>query len=281
MSKYNNIKSIPVDSIPKREIKKAIHEWAEGNDFLEQLLTMCYEKDIKTNGCHAGPGPYIDFKYHENINKIESIFETVQKTKDSQILIAVDGGNPYSGPEWYLPTIGFSIFTEDQKEIDTFFKSLIEEVKKEKEYVSHPLMDILRFFIDKETGLLLRFRHTSEDKYCFQIELKKTSEERLKYFKDFFNKTPLKEKPFDIEKSPYHEWVIENDNLEYINNKLKELYNYIFNNYSLDSPKSEDEIYNFQALVRFRRKINGNKDFKRKELDKILKEIQEKNKNKD
>lgn len=281
MSKYNNIKSIPVDSIPKRKIKKAIHEWAEGNDFLEQLLTICYEKDIKTSGCHAGPGPYIDFKYHENINKIESIFETVQKTKDSQILIAVDGGNPYSGPEWYIPTIGFSIFTEDQKEIDTFFKSLIEEVKKEKEYVSHPLMDILRFFIDKETGLLLRFRHTSEDKYCFQIELKKTSEERLKYFKDFFNKTSLKEKPFDIEKSPYHEWVIENDNLEYINNKLKELYNYIFNNYSLDSPKSEDEIYNFQALVRFRRKINGNKDFERKELDKILKEIQEKNKNKD
>lgn len=276
MSRYNHIKSIPVDSIPKRKIKRAIHEWAEGDKSLERLLTVCYEKEIKTSGCHAGAGPFIDFKDHENIKKIEVLFETVQKFENSQIAIMVDGGNPYSGPEWFIPTLGFGCFTKYKDEADIFFDTLTEEIEKEKEYNNHPIMDLFRFFKNKETDIFLRFRHTKEDKYIFTIELPKTTDERLNYFKNIFKKAGLIEIPFDIEKCPHHEWKLENDNLDNINNKIKEVYEYIKNNYNLDIP-TEDEIYNFKALVRYRMKKYNKPVFKDKELDKILKEIQDKN----
>lgn len=63
MSKYNNIKSIPIDSLSKEELKTAIHEWAEGDDAMERLLWAFYNKGIKTNGCHAGTRPYIGIDY--------------------------------------------------------------------------------------------------------------------------------------------------------------------------------------------------------------------------
>ena len=71
MSKYNNIKSIPIESIPKEEIKIAIKEWAEGNKSLENLLWLCYEKNLKTSGSHAGARPFIDFKYQEGLNNFK------------------------------------------------------------------------------------------------------------------------------------------------------------------------------------------------------------------
>lgn len=77
MSKYNNIKSIPIDSIPKEEIKIAIKEWAEGDESMEKLLLTCYDKGIKTSGCHAGAGSYIAFSYQEKINKISCLLSCI------------------------------------------------------------------------------------------------------------------------------------------------------------------------------------------------------------
>lgn len=45
MSKYNHIKSISIESIPPKKIKRAIKEWAEGNESLEKLLHTCYKKN--------------------------------------------------------------------------------------------------------------------------------------------------------------------------------------------------------------------------------------------
>ena len=83
MSKYNNMTSIPIDSIPKEEIAVAIKEWAEGDESLEKLLWCCYEKGIKTDGCHAGSHPYIAFCYSDDLDKLSCFFDVTQKTTDS------------------------------------------------------------------------------------------------------------------------------------------------------------------------------------------------------
>jgi len=63
MSNYNNIKSISIDSLPKDEIKIVIKELTEGDESMEKLLWVCYDKEIKTDGYHAGTGTYIGFSY--------------------------------------------------------------------------------------------------------------------------------------------------------------------------------------------------------------------------
>ena len=131
MSKYNNMKSIPIDSIPEEEMAQAIKEWAEGDESMERLLWTCYKKGIKTSGCHAGGSPYIDFTDQENINKISGLMDVTQKIEGSQILIKVDGGNPFSGAEWHLPNILLHLQTSYKDEADAFFDKLTNSLLQE------------------------------------------------------------------------------------------------------------------------------------------------------
>lgn len=265
MSKYNHIKSIPIDSIPKKELKRAIHEWAEGDDAMERLLWACYDNNIETSGCHAGGRPYIAFKRPKNIDKLISLFEVTEKAEDSQVIIMVDGGNPLSGPEWYLPSIGIGINTMYQDEADKYFDDLTKEVNKDVSNKTHPMIDLLDFFLDKETGLMLRLRHTKDNKYIFTIEAKQSIKERIDYYNNIFTNSGLEEKPYNHEVCPYYEWYVEDNNLDEIINKMNNITKYIINNYSLDPETKEENIKNFVLLARFKRK-----ELTQEELEKYL-----------
>ena len=258
MSKYNRIVSIPVESIPKEEIKEAIHEWAEGDDAMERLLWACYEKGIKTGGCHAGAKPYIDFKYQENLNKLIPLFEVTQKVVGSQIFIVVDGGNPFSGPDWNLASIGIGIDAEYKDETDVYFDNLTNALEKESSN-THPLLDLLEFFIDKESGLLFRLRH-NEDKFIFYVESRQTSKERYNYYSKLFTKSGLIEceRKFDDGR---HYWKVEDNNIESLLNKIEKIKEYIINNYSLEPEKDEEKIVNWILKARFKKKTLTEEEF--------------------
>lgn len=265
MSKYNHIKSIPIESIPKNELKRAIHEWAEGSKGMEKFLWTCYEKGIKTSGCHAEARPWISFKYQENLNKIVPLLEKTQEILDSQILIMVDGGNPFSGPEWYLPSIAVGIDSIIKKEVEAYFNDLDKVLNKNNNNKTHPMIDLLNFFLDKETGLLLRLKHTKDDKFIFTLEARQAIQERLDYYNDIFIKAGLIPIPFDIEVCPNYEWKIESDNFEDMLNKLNKTKEYIIKNYSLEPEIKEENIKNFILLSRFKRK-----ELNQEELEKYL-----------
>lgn len=47
MSKYNNMKSIKISSLPKEEIGQAVSEWAQGSKEMENLLWACLKMVLK------------------------------------------------------------------------------------------------------------------------------------------------------------------------------------------------------------------------------------------
>lgn len=264
MSKYNNIVSIPIDSIPKNEISIAIKEWAEGDDAMERLLWACYERGIKTSGCHAGARPFIDFNYQDKISEISSLIDVTQKIKGSQILLRADGGNPFSGPEWYMPYIGLAFNTEYKNEADICFDKLIEalekiNIKEEK----HILIKLLEFLIGKESGLTLRFKHTEEDKYEFLIEALSLGEKKNNYYNELFTNAGLEEVPIDKEFSSMHEWKIESDSLKDISLQMESIIDYIINNYSMELPTSEKEIYKFNLKALYMKRTLSEEQFEK------------------
>ena len=262
MSKYNHIKSIPIESIPKEEISQAIKEWAEGDDSMEALLWACYHKKIKTNGCHAGSGPYISFKYQENIEALIPAFEVTEKELGSQILVSPDGGNPFSGPEWHLASIGLGIDTKNKKVADIYFDKLSESIEKGSSKKEHYLLRLLEFFVGKESALAFRFTHDMNDKYSFCIESSGVSKERKEYYQDLFTKAGLTEIiKFKINPQDRRFWVIESNQLDEFLSKLDSITDFIIDNYILGLPKSEDEFYSFNNKALFKKRTLSEEEF--------------------
>ena len=124
MSKYNNMKTIPISSLSEQELKMAIKEWAEGSEILEQFLWNCHLKQLETNGCHAGKNPFVGFYLNNSEEEIRKILNTIQSMKGSEVFIMPDGGNPFSGKDWYRSVITASINTNYRNEANEFFKKL-------------------------------------------------------------------------------------------------------------------------------------------------------------
>jgi len=262
MSKYNNIKLIPIDSIPKDEIKIAIKEWAEGDNSMEKLLLTCYDKGIKTSGCHAGAGSYIAFSYQEKINKISCLLSCIEKFPGSQILVCIDGGNPFSGPEWFIPDITIGFDTEYDDETDRYLDMLTETLKNDNnEEKIHPLFDLIEFLINKETGLIIRIRHTMNDKYILTIESRQIIDDRYHYYNKLFKKVGLTEINYLNEREYCHDWKKEFETQEDLLIGMRNIADYIINEYSLEPESSEDNIVNFILLARFKKKNLSNEEF--------------------
>ena len=264
MSKYNHTNSIPVDSIPKDEIAQAIKEWAEGDEAMERLLWTCYKKGVKTSGCHAGAGPFIDFNYQDKISELSKLIDTTQKIKGSQVIMNSDGGNPFSGPEWYIPNIGLGFDTEYKEEADVCFDKLNKALETpSKKDNKHILFRLVEFFIGKESGLDFRFKHTEEDKYEFHIEAFSVGDKRNEYYNEIFTKAGLEAVPVDKDFESFHEWKIESNSLKDISMKMESVIDYVISNYSYDLPTSEKEIYSFNLVAVFKKRTLPEEKFEK------------------
>jgi len=284
MSKYNRIVSIPIDSIPKEEISIAIKEWAEGDEAMERLLWTFYDKNIKTNGCHAGARPYIGFRYQKRINEVIPLFDTILTIPGSQILASIDGGNPFSGPEWHLASITLGFDTKSKQEADEYLDKLNDTLKNSnKEDLKHPIIDLLEFFLDKETGLLIRYVYTEDKKYIFTLETSKTNDKRYNYYHNIFTKAGFEEeiKVFDETYKRYY-WDIKSENFNEISKKIKDAVNLIINEYSLEPDTNEKDIDRFNLIARLKRKNLSPEEFdkwlteERIKRDKAIEEMRKK-----
>lgn len=262
MSKYNHMQSIPIDSISNEEINQAIKEWAEGDEALEKFLWACYEKGIKTSGCHAGARPYIDFEYQKGL---DNLLNVTQKTSGSHIFVSVDGGNPSSGPDWDKPSVSLSLDTKYQDEADDYFNKLTNSLKDEiSEKKENSLFKLLDFFIDKESTLSFGFSHTSDNQYTFSIKSGKIPDSRYNYYDNIFTKAGLiEDKTTFPESNKIYDWKIESNSLDDILRKMEYIAEYIINNYTLPAPISEDEILDYYSQVRFKKKTLPKNEFEK------------------
>lgn len=245
MSKYNNLQSIPVDSIPKEEIKDAITEWAEGDESLEQLLWTCYNNGIKTDSCHAGAKSYITFSHDNDAKILSKIIKFMDKTNDMQVLICM-AGNPFSGPTWHLPTICLSFETNYKDETDKYFDELNDILKTnyDNEKV-HPLVAFMDYFSKEKNDFLFRMRHKKDNTFDFIIEISRINDKRLNYYNSVFTNAGLKETIFP-KINRRHFWSIQSDNVDELLLKMEKALKYIVeNSFDYSLPNKEEEILNF------------------------------------
>ena len=263
MSKYNHIKSIPIENIPKEEIKMAISEWAEGDKALENLLWICYEKGLKTSGSHAGARPFIDFKYQEGLNKIVCLFEKIQTIKGSDIYIQIDGGNPFSGDDFDKAFISLGNDSEFKEDVDSFFDMLSETLQKNMdEKKNHPLLKILNSLNDKGTSLRLRFKYNRDGNYEFSIESSIINEDRHNYYSELFKKTNMNEEIINMfEDKKRYNWRIKSNNLEEIMEKMSNISDVIESDFKLEPETDEKKIIDFTLLAKQKKQTLSKNDF--------------------
>lgn len=257
MSKYNHIKSIPVDSIPKEELSQAIKEWSEGDESMEKLLWACFENKLKTSGCHAGINPYIGFDYEkDNNDKFIQIINETLKIKGAQVLLVPDGGNPFSGSDWYKPslTVGF-MGVEYQDEADPIFDMLTETINssnQKQDTNPSKILELLEFLIDKYSDITIRIRYKKDGKYIIYLE-RRIYEEDTELYEELNSLFTPAGLTLEDDEISIKSWMIQEDNLEEFEKKVNKMVNYIINNYSIEKPKSISDTTSFKIKAHIKR----------------------------
>lgn len=254
MSKYNNSKSIPVESLSPEELKIAIKEWAEGIEGLERLLWSFYNKGIKTSGCHAGPSSYIGVYYDSKYdNEIASLIDYTIMHKGSMVMAKPDAGNPFSGPDWYKPNITIGCETPSEEACEKGFGLLADAIEDKIDATSpvdsSPLMEFMKFFVGKCSGLTARITHF-DDEYMFSIEAH-IKDERLLF--NYLNST-LGNLGFTLrrfDEATLKSWDFKTKDSNELNSKIRETINKIISTYTLDVPTDINDVDSFslKALI--------------------------------
>lgn len=172
MYNYNNGSSVPAKELSSKELKKAINAWSEGDKDLKNLLFTSYKLDLETSSCCAG-SPYISYYLDDKkqINNIKKMLQLFRDEDDIQILITPDGGNPFSGKNWYRPFITFSKkYTQNKHE--SIFKILNDYILKDSftddDFIS-AIIKIADLFSGKESDISIRLSK-SFGQYVFELE---------------------------------------------------------------------------------------------------------------
>lgn len=243
MSKYNNIKSIPIESLSPEELAQAIKEWAEDDETMEKLLWTCYKNGVKTSGCHAGKRPYLGIQYEEKSKeKIIQLIGTVLSVKGSQAVFFPDGGNPFSGPNWYKPNIALGFDVEYKEEADQLFDMMSNGLQTNEENNTNysNIIKLFNFLIGKYSGITLRMIHNQNDEYTFKIE-RSIHDDEIEIFKELNNLLSSSGLTLIEDETPFKRWIIKsNDEKELVSNLITILNN-IISNYSLKKPESMEE----------------------------------------
>ena len=217
MRKYNNRKAIPVESLKKEELKEAVHEWAEGSEGLEKLIWSCINLEMETSGSnYKTRGSYLEMwtdKYTEEKKELlYRLLYTNIKYPDSDLALAPDGGNPYSGPNWSRPYITFGFNTNSLEESNERFEELDaslsskDSIPEAYRLLFDELMQIQEFLTGKESRLNVSFAHTQNDVYELNMEIRKRDENKNRK-EEIINKTGIKFEKQETD-APYDSYVL-------------------------------------------------------------------------
>jgi len=262
------MKTIPVYSLTDEERKEAIHEWAEGNEYLEELLWNCYKNGIETSGCHYGQRSYFDIRVNDEQNKVKKMLYLARNIPKVQILVQMEGHNPKSGPDWYKPNLGFATFSVAEADQDILFNTLNDALKNgdnisvpEKDAFS-TMVDIYDFFLDKGSSLMFRVRKDEEGKFKYYAELtgRKTT---VPYCEELFTKAGMTR---NLETdSPFPEWSLEAADYEELTEKMTHFRDVVLSEWSLEAPQeiTDDLTASEKALIK-RREFGDSEEGQRK-----------------
>ena len=248
--KYNNLSSFDIKALSSEELKIAIHEWAEGDDVLEEWLWKCYNNGVETKGCHSGGRPYLDIACENAEDKIKQMIDSVNDIDGFSVFITPDGGNPFSGDVFYKPTLCLIFLkTMYRHEGEAIFKTLSSSIDKEEttnSKMSNAIIDLYKFFSGKESELY--FRVTNKDGvYTFFIE--SNSMINFDYYNELFTKVGL-----ELKKEYCGVWHFSSNNIEEFGEKLEKVKNIIINEYNLELPSKYDDRMSFNEMFRFLRR---------------------------
>lgn len=266
MGKYSDGSSIPIDTLSQEELAVAIKEWAEGNPIAEKMLWTFYNKGVETSGCHTGINPYVDFNYNpKNSDIYINLMNGALLSKGAQVLIVADGGNPFSGRDWYLPNINLGIFSSDKDVVNGFIENIDKAMDDEKEISSEidtsSLIDLLEFFKGKLTRLLFRIRHNDDDTFTFSVENRANEDSELfKYLCECL--IPLGFTLKTSDEGPYKSWEFVAKDKDELNKILVDATTVLIKNYSLKTPTSIEETDDFYIQAHILRTQLPEEEFK-------------------
>ena len=257
MNKWNCGKTIPIGRLSSDELNVAIHEWAEGNETLEELLWLCHKKGVETTGCDAGDHhfAYIDIALRSDRESLCKVLNAAVNLKRCSLLFSFSG-NPRSGPLWYEPHIG--IFPNRREDVQPVYEELCTALKKpwgkKPSKVTEQLLNIADFLKDKEAGLSVRLYERQEG-YLFAVECLGNSR-NWNYFSELFVAAGLHIMENKKPNLPLQAWGIKTKNVFELSCALRSVYETMRLKWNLPLPEkfTEDMDFNSMALM-MRRKF--------------------------
>ena len=257
MNKWNCGKTIPIGRLSSDELKVAIHEWAEGNETLEELLWLCHKKGVETTGCDAGDHhfAYIDIALRSNRESLCKVLNAAVNQKRCSLMFSFKG-NPRSGPLWHEPHVG--IFPNRKEDVQDVYSELCTGLKKpwgkKPSEVTKQLLNIADFLRDKESGLTMRLYERPEG-YLFALECLGNSR-NWNYFSELFVAAGLHILENKKPNVPLQAWGIKTKNVFELSCALRSVYETMCLKWNLPLPEefTEDMDFNSMALM-MRRKF--------------------------
>lgn len=269
MSKYNDLKEVPINDLNESELQQAFKEWSEGDKYLEELLESCHNNGVETVGCHtewhlgAANPSYFSVRVNESHDKIKKMLEVIKDTKELAIRIEPDGGSPNSGDNWYKPILSVDRLEMNKKldcteSGDIVFKQIKEKLTEEREDEHEDdsisaLLDLYDFFTGKDSNLTFSMNHKNENEYEFNITTL-GNERDWDYYNDLCEHAGLTRIEQEDE-SPIAEWSTSAESYELLSDKIKKCRDVLLSEYSLEIPNEirEDMTFiNAQARVKRR-----------------------------
>lgn len=248
--KYNNLSSFDIYSLSNEELKIAIHEWAEGEPVIEELLWKCYNSGIETRGCHAGGRPYLTISADKSIDKVKNMLTSVCNIDGFSIIISPDGGNAFSGDNFYKADLGIVFLkTMYKDEADKIFKKMttsLDETEKKHNPMINSIIDLYNFFKEKESELSFRVIF---DENIFRFSIEMSSAINYDYYCNIFKNIGLKMEP----NNPGI-WYFNSKNANDFENKLEYVKNILIKEYNLKLPTTIESGMSFNQMFRLLRR---------------------------
>lgn len=248
--KYNNLSSIDIYSLSNEELKKAIHEWAEGEPVIEELLWKCYNSGVETRGCHAGGRPYLTISADKSTDKVKNMLASVCDVDGFSIIISPDGGNAFSGDNFYKSDLGIVFLkTMYKDEADEIFKKMItslDEIEIKHNKMVNSIIDLYTFFKEKESDLSFRI---ILDENIFEFSIEMSSAINYDYYCNIFKNIGL-----TMEPNNPGIWYFSSNNVDDFESKLEYVKNILIKEYNLELPTKIENGMSFNQMFRLLRR---------------------------
>ena len=257
------------EEIKQAEIEDVIKIWAEGSSSLEQLLLTCYQKKIETCGCHFGRNSYLDIHLNDKHSQIAPMLTATARQKNTILTILPDGGNPFSGPDWYRPSIGFWYQADNKEQANNMFDFWTEQLKQgdvdPPDSFGNTFLAYHDFFTGKESGTRLRYLHTEGESPRLVLDVYDTGN-NMPLLPNLYEKAGYTLNQ-DLSSDFHHTFELSAETPELLAKKMKSSLEVIQKEWSFEPPQEEKEGMELFILAHIKKRELGDSEEGKKAFD--------------